>query len=82
MGARTEVIRVSTDNGFIFGTPQALPNLPGNEAPAAHRQYDVMPDGSGLLTVVPPSTAVSQDRAEIRIAFNWFEELKELVPVD
>ena len=82
MSTRAEVIQVSTDNGFIFGTPQALPNLPGNEAPGAHRQYDVMPDGSGLLTVVPPSSAVGQDQAEIRIVFNWFEELKELVPVE
>ena len=79
---RTEVIPVSTDAGFVFGAPEALPNLPANSGPLERRQYDVMPDGSGLLTSVASGTAEGAVENEIRIVYNWFEELKELVPVE
>ena len=43
------------------------------------RNYDVHPDGERFVMVQIP---VSTQRGQLEIVFNWFEELKRLVPVD
>ncbi|HUF72407.1 MAG TPA: hypothetical protein VMR74_05855 [Gammaproteobacteria bacterium] len=79
---RTESILVSTETGFSFGTAaEALRDWPMNTAPLTRRQYDVMPDGSGLVGVVG-SGETGNELLEIRLVYNWFEELKALVPTD
>jgi serine/threonine-protein kinase len=81
MGLQTQSIPVSAEGGFSFGTAMALPNWPMNRQPADRRQYDVMPDGSGLLAFVSSDVQTDTGSGEIRIVYNWFEELKRLVPV-
>jgi Tol biopolymer transport system component len=47
--------------------------------------YDIMPDGNGFVFVVPVGgTEFNAESAvtQINIVLNWFEELKERVPVD
>jgi len=76
----TQAIAVMTDGSFRFGSAEALVNWPMNTGPTNHRQYDVMPDGSGALGVVGDSAVGGAP--SIRVVLNWFEELKAQVPVD
>ena len=48
-----------------------------------YRDYDTMPDGEHLVMVFPVDMTDSDPlaRAEINVVLNWFEELKERVPV-
>jgi len=79
--ARFESVPVTTEPGFSFGAVDVLRTDPGNSAPAGRRQIDTIPDGSGFLTVAAPGLAATGGEIEIRIVENWFEELKQLVPV-
>ena len=64
---------------FEWSNPQALPI----SVPPANRQYDVMPDGQQFLITIPVDQSDSGEpaRPQINIVLNWFEELKERVPV-
>ncbi len=48
-----------------------------------YRDYDMSPDGERLLMVFPTDQLDSGEsaRPQINIVLNWFEELKERVPV-
>ena len=44
--------------------------------------YDVMPDGERVLVVLPEQQdSAAPARPQINVVLNWFEELKERVPV-
>ena len=44
--------------------------------------YDVTPDGQRFVLVTPEVVEAGDDRLrQIRVVLNWFEELKERVPV-
>ncbi len=49
----------------------------------SYRDYDISPDGERLLMVFPADQPDSGEpaRPQINIVLNWFEELKERVPV-
>jgi serine/threonine protein kinase len=87
-GDAVVAVSVKTEPNFdIVGTPQVLfrgtyvPSLPDNGTP-----WDISPDGKRFLMIKPPastsaaSTAVVA-RPKITIVLNWFEELKQRVPV-
>ena len=62
--------------------PTPLP-IQGILAPGP-RNYDITPDGKYFVTVFPGSQANGGDKApfeRINITLNWFEELKQRVPV-
>jgi hypothetical protein len=48
--------------------------------------WDIHPDGNKFLMIKPTQTADSESTAKtphkINIVLNWFEELKQRVPVD
>ncbi len=48
-----------------------------------YRDYDMSPDGERLLMVFPADQSDPGEpaRPQINIVLNWFEELKERVPV-
>jgi len=78
-------IDITTDAAFAFGNEQAL-GMGGFFIPTdlPTRPYDITPDGQRFLMVFPAdqadSVAESADE-QINIVLNWFEELKERVPV-
>ena len=78
---RFEAVPITTQPRFEFGAPVVLANLPMNAAPATRRTYDIMPDGSGFLGLVTGGENAETART-IDIVYNWFEELKDKVPVD
>ena len=43
-------------------------------------EYDISPDGEKFLMLTGAETVES--RGQIHVIFNWFEELKRLVPTD
>ena len=78
-GAQLIAVAFRTTPTFGFSNPQVLPiSVIGNG-----RQYDVMPDGQRFLITIPADQANSDgpNQPQINIVLNWFEELKERVPV-
>ena len=49
-----------------------------------YRNYDITPDGERFLAIFPTEEEAeppAPERPQINIVQNWFEELKERVPV-
>ena len=47
----------------------------------AYTNYDVSPDGQTFIFVRPTDEEYTDRSRQIRVVLNWFEELKERVPV-
>jgi serine/threonine-protein kinase len=77
-----ESVDIVTEPAFSFGEAEALANNPLNAAPASHRQFDVMPDGSGFIGAVPGNSVDTSVEGGVYIVQNWFDELKRLAPTD
>jgi Tol biopolymer transport system component len=79
------VVGVSTQPSLTFGSPRELPRPGGilNLGPIGPRAYDMAPDGQRVLAVVAGNVLANQANArpEIRVVLNWFEELKQRVPM-
>jgi serine/threonine-protein kinase len=78
-------IDVQTQPSFAFGKQKPLP-VEGfilNGGAGMPRGYDITPDGRQFLVMLPPSEPASSiDRPpQIEITLNWFDELKQRVPV-
>ncbi len=73
---------VTTVAGFINGTERPLPIERFFDA-APYRDYDMMPDGQRFLVAFPADQTATGGpaRLQINIVLNWFEELRERVPV-
>ena len=78
-----EVVSVTTQPIPSFGNPVALPRLFSTGPPQTRRPFDLMPDGRFLGLAVPGQTETATGPAapEVRLVLNWFEELKQRVPV-
>ena len=84
---RFESAPITLEPRFGFGAAVVHPNTPFNDAPEVRRRYDVMPDGSGFVGFVQESAGASDSGGiyavfQIYAVFNWFEELRQRVPVD
>ncbi len=84
-GSGVRILRsvdIVTQPAFAFSNEQTLP-VEGFNVVANYRDYDISPDGERLLMVFPEDQPDSGEpaRAQINIVLNWFEELKERVPV-
>lgn len=75
-------IEVETGPPFRFGNERTLP-IEDFLIFNWHRDYDITPDGRFLM-VFPADPADSSEpaRPRINVVLNWFEELKERVPVN
>jgi Tol biopolymer transport system component len=82
-GGRPQIasVEVRSDRGFVFGKITALP-FDGfiSNGP---RPYDITPDGKAFVMMMPKTSATPErPQAErINVTLNWFEELKQRVPV-
>ena len=78
--ARLMAVPVQTDSTFQHQSPQKVLEWPydwGNEG----RTYDVSRDGQRFLAVKSGETGEDAPPPQINVVLNWFEELKERVPV-
>jgi Tol biopolymer transport system component len=75
-------VDIVSEPAFAFSNEQTLP-IEGFNVVTNHRDYDISPDGERLLMVFPADRPDSGEpaRSQINIVLNWFEELKERVPV-
>ena len=64
-----------------FGAPEQLFDYSFFSSTTG-RAFDLISDARRFLMIDGTGTAGSQERAEIHVVLNWFEELKRLVPVD
>ncbi len=84
-GSGVRILRsvdIVTEPAFAFSNEQTLP-VEGFNVIGYYRDYDISPDGERLLMVFPADRPDSGEpaRLQINIVLNWFEELKERVPV-
>jgi hypothetical protein len=80
-GNRLTAVPVVTTPSFSFGEGTAIPRPFTNAPPTIARTYDVTRDGRfvGLRTDVgPDGRAIAP---QIQVVLNWFEELKQRVPI-
>jgi serine/threonine-protein kinase len=67
-----------------FGIPAAVATRQTFRAlPVAPRNHDIAPDGKHFITVADaaPNGSAAPTAPQIRVVINWFEELKQRVPV-
>ena len=77
-------VNVDTSTGFEQEPERHLP-IEGFFGVAPYRDYDVTRDGQKFLVGYPAGQAETNanelTNPQINIVLNWFEELKERVPV-
>ncbi len=80
-----EAVSVTTQPIPSFGNPVALPRPFATGPPQTRRPFDLMPDGRFLALAAPgqaeTGTSSGQTAPEVRLVLNWFEELKQRVPI-
>ena len=88
IGAADAVMGVTLDidesdpSSLSVGTPERLFEYRYYGAPGGRRWYDASTDGQRFLVIATGASENDrQGRAEINVVLNWFEELKERVPV-
>jgi len=74
-------VPVMTRNGFDIGNSSPIPGgfVSSFTSPQNARPYDISPDGSRMVAVVP-QTSNTGSAQRIEVVLNWFEELKARVP--
>ncbi len=82
-GARLTGVTVSTAQGFSFGRETKLPRPFTNAAPWSPNTYDISRDGRRFLGLTGDvrTDSAAPVGPEIRVVLNWFEELRQRVPV-
>ncbi len=76
-------VSVAMNGGVTFGVERPLP-IRGLSVLAGGRNFDVTADGQRFLMVLPAEQADTGEavRPQIVIVENWFEELRQRVPVN
>ena len=67
-----------------FGIPAALATRQVfRVSPVTPRNHDISPDGNHFITVADaaPNGSAASTASQIRVVLNWFEELKQRVPL-
>ena len=76
-GDQMMVVDVTTEPVFSPGTPELLFEARYHSSASQLTNYDVSPDGQHFVMV----TTDENEARQINVTLNWFEELKERVPV-
>jgi serine/threonine-protein kinase len=75
-------VPVTHEGGVTFGPPVLFPaSVSGNRVSPEPRAWDILPDGRLIGLVAEGDDEARSTSSEIRLAVNWFEELKQRVPV-
>jgi serine/threonine-protein kinase len=76
------VVRVTTEPAFAFGKPVDVPRRFPAAGPGAPRTFDITPDGKIVGVVAAGETESGEPTTpHIHVVLNWFEELKQRVPI-
>jgi Tol biopolymer transport system component len=74
-------VSVTTQPSLSFGSPVRTPAGFDTQRPGSIRPYDILPDGEHFIGVVPVGQTQTGTAAQIQVVLNWFEEVKQKVPV-
>ena len=74
-----KAVSISAEPAFNFTNPQTFP-LQGFVTDPGLRNFDITPDDERFVMVLAPDQS-EVPSPQINIVLNWFEELKERVPV-
>ena len=79
-GDKMMAVDISSQSGISAGKPRML--FEGSYLPTtvAQPNYDISPDGQRFL-MVKPAEQGQEAPTQINVVLNWFEELKQKVPV-
>ena len=82
-GDSVMAVAVEAGQTFKCGKPEALFRGTYASFPQDRHSWDISPDGKRFLMMKEPQSTVSAGRGprKIDIVLNWFEELKQRVPV-
>jgi hypothetical protein len=75
------VVTVTTGRGFEFSRPVSIPRPFSSPGPTVARAYDIMPNGQRFIGIVPSGQGQAGGSTQIQVVLNWFEELKQHVPL-
>ncbi len=76
------VVRVATSEGLSFGAPVPFPaTVSGDRISREPRAWDVLPDGRLIGITAGAEQRTRSSSPELRVVLNWFEELKQRVPM-
>jgi serine/threonine-protein kinase len=78
------VVTVTTNPSFQISNPAKLPsNVFRGLGPGSGRVADILPDGKHFTTLVPSAEVTKgvESPPQLNVILNWFEELKQRVPV-
>ena len=83
LAGRIRSVDISTEPSLAFGNDRVLGIEGASLAAPARRDYDMAPDGERFLMIFPADQDefTEPPRPQINIVLNWFEELKQRVPV-
>jgi hypothetical protein len=73
-------VDIFTQPSFSAGKPRMLFEGQYEPTPATFPNYDVSPDGQRFLMLKPVEQAQAAP-TQINVVLNWFEELKQKVPM-
>jgi len=74
-------VSLRTQPSFAFGIPVALPIKGFIQTAGGGQNYDVTPDGKFLVVMPPVNTTEKGAGPQVQVVLNWFEELRQRVPV-
>ena len=80
-GNRFHAKSITTSPAFGFGEAELIPRPFINAPPSSERTYDVMPDGRILSVRADVGADGRPMSPQVRVVLNWFEELRQRVPV-
>jgi hypothetical protein len=73
---------VTTQSGFSFTNPEMLPMaFTDRTSNSTVRNHDILPDGRFLGVVSAAQAGGGATPERINVVLNWFEELKQRVPM-
>jgi len=73
-------VTVTREPGFTFSSPTAVPRGGFSLDPNSARNYDILPDRR-IVGVVSAGQPQAGSTPQIQVVLNWFEDLKQRVPV-
>jgi Tol biopolymer transport system component len=80
-GGQLGSVSVSTKPSVSFGSPVRAPRSGFNTSgPNSVRTYDILPNGK-FIGVVGAGQGTGPAAPQIQVVLNWFEDLKQRVPV-
>jgi dipeptidyl aminopeptidase/acylaminoacyl peptidase len=79
-GDKMMAVDIATQPSFTVGKPRMLFEGPYLPTPTTSPNYDASPDGQRFLMVKPTEQAQAAP-TQINVVLNWFEDLKQKVPI-